>query len=244
MYNSQSNYCYSQSGSSGLNHDGQGRWWEQLSPNQVLTGPEVRSQQCITTDTTKTKKKKKSKCHGNRKLHNFKRKWRGRGLIEDEVQALVRTTEEQEPMEYHLRHDSQHQLNRTTKKRKRNRSTQQSMATSIKSISQLSVSQGPCKRRRQTTQGTFSIADSLSNVTQINVNLARYSKYLKMPRNLLIRSLETQLNYRLKKEDEQAYIIRRLQLIDEQFCVDRIQHLYQSYWNLGSSGLIWPVSVR
>lgn len=86
--------------------------------------------------------------------------------------------------------------------------------------------------------------DTLSDVGEIDLRLHKYSKYLKMPQRLLVRSLRLHLDHPLEKEIEQNYLLRRLHLIDEQFCVDRIQHLYQSYLDLGSQDQIWPVSER
>lgn len=183
----------------------------------------------------KKKEKKKSKCHGNQKLQRFKRKWRKRGLIDEEIEALMLTTEQQQHME--------HSLDRTIEKRKRDRSSQQSMASSVKALSQLSLSQRSHKRQRGMIEETFSMDDSLSDVTDINLKLDQYSKYLRMPQKLLLRSIGIQLNYRLKEKDEHNYIIRRLQLIDEHFCVHLIRNQYQSYWYLGSSARLWPVSL-
>ena len=84
--------------------------------------------------------------------------------------------------------------------------------------------------------------DRLSQVAEINLRLDRYSKYLKMPRKLLLRSLRLQLDLRLKHEIEQNYVLRRLHLLDEHFCLCRIRHLYRSYLDLGSPDQIWPVS--
>lgn len=52
------------------NHDAQGRWYELLSPTQVLTGP-------VPNNVQKTKKEhKKKKSHGNRKEQHKTRKLR------------------------------------------------------------------------------------------------------------------------------------------------------------------------
>jgi hypothetical protein len=68
--------------------------------------------------------------------------------------------------------------------------------------------------------------------------LHKFSKYLKMPRRLLINSLHVQLNYLLKKKKEQNFILSRLRLFDEQFCLDQIRYLYQVYFDLGSKSYI------
>jgi len=204
----------------GLVQDAQGRWWEMLSPTQVLTGHE----QQIT-------RKKKGKCHGNRKLYHFKRKWRARGLDEEAIRALIEARQQQQlPKDDHKNNDRRKMV---SEKRKRDRSTQASMTKSIKSLSQLSISPSASMD-----------VDASSDVGEINLRLHKYSKYLKMPRRLLLRSLRLQLDRPLKREIDQNYILRRLQLIDEHFCVDRIRYLYQSYSDLGSQDQIWPVSFQ
>jgi hypothetical protein len=208
--------------------------------------------QQITVIKTKKTKKKKSKCHGNTKLHHLKRKWRTQGITEERIQVLIKKRQLHQSMELDTCDDDDddddghhHQeLESTTTKRKRDdRSSQLSMAGSIRSLSQLSLSQRSRKRQRTTTEESSSMADNLSDMTTIDLKLEKYSKYLRMPRKLLLRSLQLQLHCRrLKRKDEQNYLLRRLQLIDEHFCVDLIRYLYQSYWDLSSSVNIWPVS--
>lgn len=79
---------------------------------------------------------------------------------------------------------------------------------------------------------------------EIDFNLHKFSKYLKMPRRLLLNSLHLQLNYPLKKKKEQNFILSRLRLFDEQFCLNQIRYLYQVYFDLGSKSHIWPVSFE
>lgn len=229
--------------------DAQGRWWEQLSPTQTLSGlaPLLPRDISIATSQQQTKKKKqkkKSKCHGDVKLHHLKHKWRAQGLSEGTIQAFVQNRKQyrQQRMELRPCNDNRIEVDTTTVKRKRDRSSQASMHSSAKSLNQLSLSPRCRKRPRTMIEKAPSLADILCNVTELDVKLQKFSKYLKMPRYLLLRSLQLQLNCRLKQEDEQNYIIRQLQLIDGQFCVDRIRYLYQSYLDLGSSAHIWPVS--
>jgi hypothetical protein len=72
--------------------------------------------------------------------------------------------------------------------------------------------------------------------------LCRVSKYLEMPNKLLLHSLRLQLNHRIKKKKEKLFILSRLQLLDQQFCIGMDQYLYQSYFADGSHYKIWPVS--
>lgn len=53
-----------------LSQDAQGRWWEMLSPTQVLTG-----QQNL-NNHKKQQQKKKQNCHGNRKEQHKRRRIR------------------------------------------------------------------------------------------------------------------------------------------------------------------------
>jgi len=79
---------------------------------------------------------------------------------------------------------------------------------------------------------------------QVNRTFYKPSKYLKMPRKLLVHSLRLQLNYSLKKKKEQNFILSRLKLVDEQFCLDQIRYLYQTYCDLGLQHKVWPVSLK
>lgn len=207
--------------------DSQGRWREMLSPSNGLNGAEQPS--VMTTNRTK--------CHGNRKLRHFKRKWRARGLNDQAIQALIQARQQQQKQQ-----STHEQRNSVAEKRKRDRSTAHSVAHSVKSLSQLSISQRSSKKHKEMSGESLSMDDALSDVGEIDLRLNKYSKYLKMPQRLLLRSLRLQLDHRLKKEIEQNYILRRLHLLDEHFCVDRIRHLYQSYLDLGTPDRTWPVS--
>ena len=219
----------------GLVHDAQGRWWEMLYAGQVFS----RIKQ-----PPRAAKAKKSKCHGNRKLYHFKRKWRARGLDEQAIQALLQARQQQQQQQGVNGSHSDDQMvpqGAVVEKRKR----PQSMATSVQSFSQLSISPRSTKKRKGTTQdSSSSMEDALSEVGEMRVRLDKYSRYLKMPTKLLLRSLRLQLDHRLKRDFERHYILRRLHLLDEHYCVDRIRHLYQSYWDLGSQDRRWPVSWR
>ena len=67
--------------------EAQGRWYELLSPGQILTGNEkdethirerTRRASVITTTTVQEREKKRKKCHGNRKAQRQRRKLRRR----------------------------------------------------------------------------------------------------------------------------------------------------------------------
>jgi hypothetical protein len=112
-------------------------------------------------------------------------------------------------------------------------------------MSQLSISQGESKKMKNSTQETRPSNDNQSNqLTQTNHTSYKPSKYLKMPRKLLLHSLRLQLNHPLKKKKEQNFILSRLKIVDQQFCLDQIRHLYQTYCDLGLQHKIWPVSLK
>ncbi len=221
----------------GLSQDAQGRWWEMLSPTQVFTGEQ--QQQII---------KIKKKCHGNRKLRHFKRKCRAHGLTKEEIAKLIdkrnSTISEQLLNDQTTISEQTHETN----KRKRVLSTQHFIDDSpIKSMSQLSISQeGSSKKLKNsaTDETVFSNNDNSNQSNQVNCTLYKLSKYLKMPRRLLLHSLHLQLNYRLQKKKEQHFILSRLELFDQQFCLDQIHYLYQTYFNLGLQHEMWPVSFK
>jgi hypothetical protein len=113
----------------------------------------------------------------------------------------------------------------------------------MKSMSQLSISQAASKKRKHSTDNTMSpLSNENSNqLNQDNYTLYKPSKYLKMPRKLLLYSLRLQLNYPLKKKKEQKFLLARLKIIDQEFCLEQIYSLYQTYFDLGLQHQIWPV---
>ncbi len=122
-------------------------------------------------------------------------------------------------------------------KRKRDgQSMQKSLHSSTKSMSQLSISQEavPKKTKRATVETMSSNTDIVSQINSQNYTLYKLSKYLKMPRRLLLYSLHLQLNCPLKKKKEQRFVLSRLKIVDQQFCLERIRYLYQTYLDLGS----------
>jgi hypothetical protein len=96
-------------------------------------------------------------------------------------------------------------------------------------MSQLSVSQedgGGLKKTKNLTSETMSSNnDNSIQSNQNNCTLYKPSKYLKMPRKLLLHSLHLQLNCSLKKKKEQKFILSRLKIFDQQFYLDQIRYL-------------------
>jgi hypothetical protein len=64
-----------------------------------------------------------------------------------------------------------------------------------------------------------------------------------MARTLLLHSLYLQLNCPpRKKKKEQCFVLSRLKIVDQQFCLEQIRYLYQTYSDLGSQEQVWLVS--
>jgi hypothetical protein len=131
-------------------------------------------------------------------------------------------------------------------KRKRDGSKQNLLNNSIKSMSQLSISQEGVSKKVKISTNETKTRDNNNNNQSIQDSCIFYkpSKYLKMPRKLLLHSVRLQLNYSLKKKKEQHFILARLQIFDQQFCLNQIHYLYQTYLDLGLQHQLWPVSFE
>jgi hypothetical protein len=46
----------------------------------------------------------------------------------------------------------------------------------------------------------------------------------------------------LKKKKEQRFVLSRLKIVDQQFSLEQIRYLYQTYLDLGLQQQVWPVS--
>ena len=148
-------------------------------------------------------------------------------------------------MKHDLRDQTIPEQNHKSSKRKRDElSVQNLVNSSMKSISQLSISQEVAwKKVKHSTSETGSSTREMNNEKDPQqITMYKPSKYLKMPRKLLLNSLHLQLNYPLKKTKEQRFILARLKIIDQQFCLEQLRHLYQTYLDLGLQHQVWPVS--
>lgn len=215
-----------------------------LSPDAQHHSREILPSTQIVMEEEKNTVENKRKCHGNRKLQHFKRKCRARGLNEEQITMLIHTRN----------HTISEQLSMTqtvnsqTKqiyKRKRDRSKQDLLNSSVKSLSQLSISQKAAKKAKLTTNETMLSARTIrdQSSSQKNCTFHKPSKYLKMPRKLLLHSLRLHLDHLLKKKKEQNFIRSRLEILDQQFCLDQIRSLYQTYFDQGSQYQMWPVRM-
>ena len=120
------------------------------------------------------------------------------------------------------------------KRKREDQSTQISLNSSMKSLSQISISQAVVpKRMKHSPIETMSSSNEISMQTSSPSHwLYKPSKYLKMPRRLLLHSLHLQLSCSLEKKKEQHFIVSRLKILDQQFCLDKLRHLYQSCFDI------------
>lgn len=228
--------------------------------------------------------KGKKKCHGNRKLQHFKRKWRARGLTEEEITGLIqkrnlniseRSLNDQMVTTAAAAAAGMHEQSKEFNKRKRDdqANSTELLGSSTRSLSQLSLSpqkqavaaageeEEVVKRmkhsiRRKEQLSSFLNSDDVgdddddtSNHKELrdadnNCTLYKLSKYLRMPRSLLLQSLQLQLHgHRLKwKKKEKRFLFERLQLLDRQFYLHEIRCLYQFYFDQGAKYQTWLVS--
>ena len=97
--------------------------------------------------------------------------------------------------------------------------------------------------KTSTSERMVSDDNHTNECSQDKKNLYKLSKYLKMPRKLLLHSLRLYLNNRLKGKKEQHFILSRLRIVDQQFCLNQIRYLYQTYFDQGAKYQMWPVSI-
>ena len=67
--------------------------------------------------------------------------------------------------------------------------------------------------------------------------------YLKRSSNILFQMLNQILNYRLKAKNEKDFIHTRIDLLDEHYCLETHQQLWQSYLEIGLQAHRWPVRL-
>ncbi|CAF3277738.1 unnamed protein product, partial [Rotaria sp. Silwood2] len=142
--------------------DAQGRWYDLLSPTQVLTGQE----QTTTTTSISNIKKKQPR---NRKLQRYCRKLRKQGLDEATI-LMYKRSNQLEQQQQHQTEDVEMEeiipLNdtmtlpgpynpqRKIMKRKRDESTKQDDTSIIKSLSQLSMKENSKKKKKRSSSSS------------------------------------------------------------------------------------------
>lgn len=116
---------------------------------------------------SKIKETKKKKCHGNQKLHHFKRKCRSRGMTEEQIVELINTrNNNNNQIKQQQQHNKKNMQKKQLNKRKRSQRNTEIDNTTFKSMSQLSLSQQqPLPKKLKTN------AKEENNMPSINHNL-------------------------------------------------------------------------
>ncbi|CAF1637563.1 unnamed protein product, partial [Didymodactylos carnosus] len=131
-------------------------------------------------------------------------------------------------------------------KRKRDISLQELSKTNLtiaKTTSSISIVQPSSKKMKHITKTmTNPIINANSSDMSRNTNYRR-PMYLTRLLSILYQILNKTLNYSLKKKDEQRFIYLRLELLDQQYCLERDEESWQSYLDIGLQQHIWPVSL-
>ncbi|CAF3932390.1 unnamed protein product, partial [Rotaria sordida] len=240
-----------------IRQDAQGRWYETLSPTQVLTGQQQQQPQ------EHDKGKKKKKCRGNRRAQRLRRRLRQRGIDPDTITELV--NQRINPQQQHneaiqndripqsIQHkDKQHDS--TVKKSIKRKRNETSSNTIDKSVSQLSISQPSPKKQKMAnneieqviTNGTSETKHSKSK-KQINHNNgdSYIPDYLKVSnrifKKMLINSLEgaKKIVKRLNSKDKINYIRQYAYLIHRLFYVQLQESQWKYYYDIDIQENIW-----
>jgi hypothetical protein len=66
--------------------------------------------------------------------------------------------------------------------------------------------------------------------------------YLERSSSILFAMLKNASNYTFKKQYEKSFISTRLDLLDQQYCLEIDLNLWQSYLDIGLQQDRWPVS--
>ncbi|CAF3996878.1 unnamed protein product, partial [Rotaria sp. Silwood1] len=130
-------------------------------------------------------------------------------------------------------------------KRKRDISSQQLSSaidlTIPKTTSSISIAQSTSKKMKNISEimDNNSIINRNNNDINKHINY-RQPMYLTRSSSILYQILNKALNYSLKKKDEKQFINVRLQLLDQQYCLEMDRQLWQSYLDIGLQQHLWP----
>lgn len=179
---------------------------------------------------------RRKKCHGNRRLRQFKRRCRKRGMNEQAIQEAIeqwKCLKQQKLNNPSITETTTttNVENPTTTIRKINKRKRLPTSTSLRSIS---------TRPATTKKIKITKKKQLKN-NSTNTNY-RLPLYLRKAPNLLVQGLRLQLKMELKQKREQKFLYHRLKLFDQQQRLDIHRNLWQLYMILGSEEHIWPVS--
>ena len=195
--------------------------------------------------TIKKKKQKRTKrCHGNRKRQRFRQKCRAKGMkpstitkqVKKRFNVIENQTTQVSTNDTKVKNNS---INVSNNKRKRDLTTNQV----VRSTSELSIVPSPPKKKMAKSKNNVTTTNTTTATSMVmHNNIYRCAPYLKRLSPILLQALRLQLDHALKKKIEQAFVYKRLQLLDKQFSLELHRSLWQSYMNMGSQQHIWPVS--
>ncbi|CAF4172536.1 unnamed protein product [Rotaria sordida] len=201
------------------------------------------------------------KCHGNRRNQRFRRKCRAHKMKPSKMEKLIKKRNRihkknqknnsirratNTNIELTIRKNNQPQPITTTtdlNKRKRDISLQELSKTNItisETTSSVSIVQPSSKKMKNLSKTiTNPIINANNSDMNRNTNYRR-PMYLTRSSHILCQILNKTLNYSLKKKDEQQFIYLQLELLDQQYCLEKDQELWQSYLDIGIQQHIWP----
>ncbi|CAF4200622.1 unnamed protein product, partial [Rotaria magnacalcarata] len=109
----------------------------------------------------------------------------------------------------------------------------------------ISIAQSSSKKMKNISEimDNNSIINRNNNDTNKHINY-RQPMYLTRSSSILYRILNKTLNYSLKKKDEKQFINVRLQLLDQQYCLEMDRQLWQSDLDIGLQQHLWPKIIK
>ncbi|CAF4887223.1 unnamed protein product, partial [Rotaria socialis] len=203
------------------------------------------------------------KCHGNRRDQRFRRKCRAEKMKPAKIKKLIEkrnrfqkknekpttniesTKLNKELLSSKQNYQSQPIITTNLTKRKRDISSQQLSSaidlTIPKTTSSISIAQSSSKKMKNISEimDNNSIINRNNNDINKHINY-RQPMYLTRSSSILYQILNKALNYSLKKKDEKQFINVRLQLLDQQYCLEMDRQLWQSYLDIGLQQHLWP----
>ncbi|CAF4240259.1 unnamed protein product [Rotaria sp. Silwood2] len=216
--------------------DGQGRWYELLSPTQVLTGQQQQQEAHMGEQPIK-----KKKCRGDRKAQRRRRRLRQKGvypetmtrngdqeldvqqleqhdqIIEEDLADKMQVNEPSDqipPTSQNKIHHNDSKMKKSTKRKRRDRSSQPPSTTIHESISQLTISPPSPKKQKMTnnemkqatTNGTSKKKSNKED--NVNNNSSYVPDYLKVSNRIFKQMLISSL-------DDAKDIVKRLNSKDK-----------------------------
>ncbi|CAF4124658.1 unnamed protein product, partial [Adineta steineri] len=183
------------------------------------------------------------KCRGNRRNQRFRRKCRAHKMQPKQIEKLLK---KRNPIQKKIQKDQSKRSTTNSNIELTSRKTNQSQP-----ITATTTTTNVFKRKRdissqQLSKTTSSISivqpSSKKMTTDINVNSNyRCPMYLTRSSSILCQILNKTLNYTLKNKDEKKSLHIQLELLDQQYCLEKDQELWQSYLDIGLQQCLWPV---